>query len=305
MSETSELTELYSAIEESARLFDVPYSHDTVSPILTAYQDAIPNSSIAFRMGTGKRYSNDVDWRFTVPPGDVSPYDVALSHGLIESTGHPVFSLLPQVAERHDVNFYGVDFGVAGGLKKMYVAFPADGWLRLSTLLDLPSMPPSVADNLDFFTRHGMAGQQIPTLSIDYRHRTVNLYFNGLPTDKDSVRSIFQDLQLPQPSEQLTTLSERAIGAYATLGWESSKIERFSFSIVAENPADLPVPMEPEIEKFLTGIRHRAADDKFFYYAAASSTGEEIYKIQSYYRFKPWLNPMLESESAAPDSRDD
>ncbi|MEV7192590.1 aromatic prenyltransferase [Streptomyces sp. NPDC093510] len=298
MSQTSELTELYAAIEESARLFEVPYAHDKVQSILTAYQDAIPNSSIAFRMGTGKRYSNDVDWRFTVPPGDVSPYAVALEHGLLERTDHPVSTLLQEVAERHDVNFFGVDFGVAGGLKKMYVAFPADGWLRLSALLDLPSMAPSVAANRDFFTRHGMDGKQIPTLSIDYRHRTVNLYFNGLPTDKDAVRSIFDDLQLPQPSEQLLTLSERAIGAYATLGWESSRIERFSFSIVAQSPADLPVPMEPEIEKFLTGIRHRAADDKFFYYAAASSTGEEIYKIQSYYRFKPWLNPMLESDIA-------
>lgn len=303
MSETSELTELYSAIEESARLFEVPYSHDNVRSILTAYEDAIPNSSIAFRMGTGKRYSSDVDWRFTVPPGDVNPYTVALAHGLIEGTDHPIFSLLLEVAEQCDVKFYGIDFGAAGGLKKMYVAFPPEDMLRLSTLLDLPSMPRSVAENYDFFARHGMDGKQIPTLSIDYRHRTVNLYFNGLPTERNSVRSILRDLELPEPSEQLLTLSERAIGAYATLGWDSSKIERFAFSIVAEDPSDLPVPMEPEIEKFLTGIRHRAADDKFFYYVAMASSGEEIYKIQSYYRFKAWLNPMLQSDSAESQDR--
>jgi hypothetical protein len=110
---------------------------------------------------------------------------------------------------------------------------------------------------------------------MDYRHRTVNLYFDALSPETlepDSVRSILRDLELPEPSERLLTLSRRAFGFYATLGWDSPKIERSAFSILIKDPADLPVPVEPEIEKFLASMRRRAADDKFLYYVAMSST---------------------------------
>ncbi|MEU0523197.1 aromatic prenyltransferase [Streptomyces niveus] len=297
MSMTSELADLCSAIEESARVLEVPFSHDKVRSVLTAYEDALPDAPIAFRMGTGRRCSSDVDWRFSVPEGDVDPYTLALAHGLVEPTDHPVFSLFLEVAERCQVSFYGVDFGAVGGFKKMYMAFPPDDMEPLSALLDLPSMPPSVAQNHDFFVRHGMDGKQMPMFGIDYRHRTVNLYFAGFPTETDRVRSIFRDLQLPEPSDQLLKLSKRAIAAYTTLSWDSPKIERFAFSVVANDPSDLPVPMDPEIEKFLAGMPRGADDDKFLYYVAVSSTGEEIYKFQSYYRFKSWLNPMPASAS--------
>lgn len=296
MSWSPELCDLYSAIEESARVLDVPFSEDKVRSILTTYADAVPNAAIAFRMGTGQHYSHDVDWRFSVPVGDADPYSVALAQGLIESTDHPVSGLLAEITERCEVRSYGVDFGAAGGLKKMYVVFPPDALERPSRLGRLASMPPSVAHNQGFFTRHGLDGDQIPTFAIDYRHRTVNLYLNTLRNDPDSIRSIFRDMELPEPDDQLLRLTEQAFAAYATLSWDSPRIERIAFTIVAKDPSDLPVPMDRKIENFLAGIRHQAADDKFLYYLAMSSTGEEIYKIQSYYQFRPWLNPLL-SES--------
>lgn len=301
MSETTELADLYAAIEESARLLKVPYSHEKVRSILAPYQEVLPDTSIAFRMGTSQRYSGDVDWRFSVPADGVDPYTTAVADGLIEHTDHPISSLFGEVAQRCTASFYGVDFGAAGELKKLYVAFPPDDMEPLSTLLDLPSMPRSVADNYEFFARHGMDGKQMPMFGIDYRDRTVNLYFSGLSAGTlapHSTRSIFRDLELPEPSEQLLKLAAKAFGFYATVGWDSPKVERSAFSLVATDPADLPVPMAPEIADFLAGVRRQAAEDTFLYYVAMSATGEEIYKFQAYYRFKPWLNPMLRSGSA-------
>lgn len=300
MSETTDLADLYSTIEESARLLDVPYAQDKVRSVVTAYEEALATAPIAFRMGTGQRYSSDVDWRFPVPTNGVDPYTTALAHGLLESTDHPISSLFLEVAERCKTTFYGVDFGAASGLKKLYLAFPADDMEPLSTILDLPSMPRSVKDNYDFFVRHGMDGSQMPMFSLDYRHHTVNLYFTALrpeTLETESVRSIFRDLGLPEPSGRLLKLSRQAFGFYATLGWDSPRIERSAFSILIKDPAELPVPMEPEIERFLASMRRRANDEKFLYYVAMSSTGEEIYKFQSYYQFQPWLNPMLQSDS--------
>lgn len=304
MSGTTELSDLYSVIEESARMLEVPYSHEHVRSILTAYENVLPNTPIAFRVGTGQRYSGEVDWRFSVPGGEVDPYTVALAHGLLESTDHPVSSLLLEATERcGNVSSYGVDFGAATGLKKMYVVFPPDDMGHLSVLRDLPSMPSSVAANFDVFARHGMDGQVIPTFAIDYRHRTVNLYWNfaalpdgGLPPR--TVRSLFQDLGLPEPSDKLVTLSSQAIGGYATLGWESSQVERFSFTLLAKDPSDLGVPMEPDIEQFWSGFRHHADDDKFLYYVAMTAGGEEVYKYAQYYRSQAFVNQMLQSDSA-------
>lgn len=64
MSETAELADLYSAIEGSARLLEVPCSRDKVWPVLAAYEDALPHAVIAFRVGTGERYTGDVDLAF-------------------------------------------------------------------------------------------------------------------------------------------------------------------------------------------------------------------------------------------------
>ncbi|MFG1811979.1 aromatic prenyltransferase [Streptomyces sp. NPDC049040] len=300
MSTTGELEELLSAIEESARVVEVPYAYDTVRSVLDAYREALPGAPISCRLGTGKRAPSDVDWHVQLPKGDLDPYVIALAYGLIDSTDHPVALLFLEVAERCDVCFYGIDFGAANGLKKIYAAFPPDDMEPLFTLLDLPSMPSSMAENYDFFARHGMGGKQIDLFGIDYRHRTVNLHFTGLSADTlapESVRSIFRDMEFPEPSEGLLRLSGQAIGAYATLSWDSPKIERFAFSFMAKDPADLPVPMEPGIERFMTDIRRRAGHDTILYCAAMTPAGEEVYTFQLYYQSKPWLTSMPKAGS--------
>lgn len=295
MSNNAELADLYSAIEESARLLKVPYAYEKVRTVLSAYEDSLPKALIAFRMGTGDRYAGDVDWRFSLP-NDIDPYAVALARDLIGTTDHPVSTLLSEVAEVCPVYQYGVDFGVAGGFKKVYAFFPTDNPGRLSELAGLPSIPHSVAGSRGFFTRHGVDVDQMNVFGIDYRHRTVNVYFSGVAPEvfaADNVRSMFRELELPEPSEHLLRLSERAFGLYATFGWDSPGIERYCLSVKASDPTELPVPMEPEIEKFLANVPREASDGGFVYHIATSSTGEALYKVQAYYKWKPWLQGQM------------
>lgn len=302
MTRTSEPADLSAAIEESASILDVPYAPEKVQPLLSAYQEALANAPIAFRMGTGKRYSSDVDWRFQVPKGAMDPYSVAVEHGLVEHTDHPVSSLFAEIGERCNVLLHGVDFGAAGGFKKLYLIFPPNDLEYLSQLVDLPSMPRSVAENYGFFARHGLDGKRLYMVALDYRHRTVNLYFSGLAAGTlapDRVRSIFRDLELPEPSERLLRLGEQAMGVYATLSWDSPKVERFAFSVAASKPSDLPVPMAPDIEAFMAGVQRHANHDTFLYYVAMTSTGEEVFKFQMYYQFPAWLNAMIPAVPAA------
>ncbi|MEU1751907.1 aromatic prenyltransferase [Micromonospora matsumotoense] len=295
----SESADLYSAIEESARLLEVPCAREQVRPILNAYEDSLPNAVIAFRVATGARYRGDLDWRFTVGK-DIDPYAVALSNGLTEKTDHPVSTLLGDIRQACPIASYGIDFGVVGGFKKIYVFFPPDGMQSLSTLAALPSMPRSLADNVEFFARRGL-DDRVNTFGIDYRHRTVNVYFGGLPAEclaPEGILSMTRELGLPDPGEQMLRLGRQAFGIYASLGWESSRIERFCFAVMASDSASLPVRLEPKIEQFLRGLPNNAADSRFVYYAGVSSTGEENYKVQSYYHWQPrMLDQMLLSDS--------
>lgn len=240
-------------------------------------------------------------WRFTVP-NDVDPYAIALANGLTAETDHPVGTLLSDVQGRCPVDSYGIDFGVVGGFKKIYAFFSPDDMQRLSTLVDIPGMPRSLAENYSFFARHGLDGSKVNVFGIDYRHRTVNLYFGGLPAEclePKTIRSMLREIGLPDPGEQMLKLGQQAFGIYVTLSWDSSKIERFCFSVMTSDSMALPVRIEPKIEKFLGSIPRDAADGRFIYYAGMSSTGEENFKLQSYYKWQSRMqDQMLLSDSA-------
>ena len=306
MSETAEVAVLYSAIEESARLLGVPCSRDKVWPILTAYGEALPQAVIAFRVATGARYQGELDWRFTVP-NDVDPYAIAVSNGLTTKTDHPVGTLLSDIHEQCPIDSYGIDFGVVGGFKKIYSFFPSDDMQKLPTLADISSMPRSLADNLHFFARYGLA-DKVNVFGIDYKHGTANVYFGGLPSEclePKTIRSMIREIELPEPSEQMIKLGQNAFGIYVTLGWDSSRIERFCFAVMSSDSMALPVQLEPKIEQFLRSVPYPAADNRFVYYAAVSSTDEEHYKLQSYYNWQPrMLNQMLLTESGSASEKD-
>jgi hypothetical protein len=299
MSETTELADLYSAIEDSARLLEVPCSRDNVWRILTAYGDTLPQAAIAFRVATGARYTGDLDWRFSVPK-DVDPYAIALSNGLTAKTDHPVGTLLADLQGRYPIDLYGIDFGVVGGFKKIYPCFPTDDMQGLSSLADISSMPRSLAENLSFFARHGL--DEVNVLGIDYKHSTVNVYFGALPAEcrePKTILSMLREIELPDPSEQLVRLGQQAFGIYATLSWDSSRIERICFAVRTPDSTALPVRIEPKIEQFLSRVPRGVADSGLVYAAALSSAGEENYKLQSYYKWQPRvLEHMLLSDSS-------
>lgn len=305
MSENADVASLYSAIEESARLLDVACSRDEVWPILSAYGDAIGHAVVAFRVATGARHKGELDCRFTTLP-DVDPYALALSKGFTAKTDHPVGALLSDIDGRCPVDSYGIDFGVVGGFKKIWVFFPPDDLQALSKLADIPSMPRGLAENVGFFSRHGL-DDRANLVGIDYHHRTVNVYVGEPPAEclePAAITSMLRDVGMPDPSEQMRRLSQRAFGVYATLSWDSSKIERITFAVMTPDPTTLPVRLDPRIERFVKGAPYAAdavdAGDRKFVYAVSAAPDGEYYKLQSYYQWRPRiLNRMRLAESAA------
>lgn len=284
MSGTAELEDLYSLIEETARLMDVPCSRDKVWPILTAYGDALPKSKdeFMFRVATGAHRAEKLDCRFSISK-DVDPYAVALSNDLIAKAGHPVGTLLSDVQGRCPIDSYGVDFGIVGGFTKTWLYFPGDRKQGLSTLADIPSMPRGLAENISIFPRHGL-GDKASLIGIDYQHKSVNVYFTGLPDEcgeAKTVLSMFREIGLPDPNEQMLKLSQKAFAIYVTLSWDSAKIERICFAILTADPMALPVQLGPQVERFVRRVPYAAAERKFVFGAVSSAKGD-YYKLSQH-----------------------
>lgn len=290
MSGTSAAAELYRTIEESARQLNVACSRDTVWPLLAAYEDAFahPAAVVAFRVATALRHLGELDCRFRTHPDDPDPYAHAVAEGLTPKTDHPIGTLLSDIHGRCSVESHGIDFGVVGGFKKIYAAFNPDDLQQASKLADLPSMPPSLGDNVPFFARHGL-DDRVGVLGIDYPNRTVNVYFNDVPSEcfeSKTILSTLREIGMTTPSERMLKLGEQAFGLYVTLGWESSKIERICYAAATTDLAALPVPLEPEIEKFVQSVPYGGQDRKFVYGVALTPKGE-YYKLESHYKWKP------------------
>jgi hypothetical protein len=300
MPRNDDLADLYSAIEQSARLLNIPCSHDKVWPILTAYRSALGEDAvIAFRVATGKSRAGELDFRFTVPK-TIDPYAVALSSGLTAATDHPVGALLADIQERCPVESYGIDFGIVGGFKKVGPFFPPADMPLLSALAEIPSMPRSLAENTGLFSSHGL-DEKVSLVGIDYKGQTVNIYFGELAAEcvePAAIRSMLRAIDLPDPSDQLLRLARKSFGIYATLSWNSARVERIAFAVMGSDLAQLPVALEPEIELFANSAPC-AATGRRFVYAVSPTPHGEYYKLQSYYRWRPEMaDRMLLPESA-------
>jgi hypothetical protein len=282
----TELDDIYTAIEKTARLLDLPCSREKVQPVLNAYGDGLADAHIVFSMGTGKRYRGELSFDFSVPASAGDPRAVALSNGLAAEVDHPIRTLFADVQARCPVDHFGVDYGIVGGFRKTYAFFPLNAPQRLSALAGVPSMPPALAEHADFLAGHGLDGR-VSALAIDYAHRTWNVYFSGIPaefTKPKAVQEMIRAIGLAEPSEQMLEFIRTSFAMYLTFRWDSPRIERICFSTRTPDPMALPAQIEPDIATFAKGVPCAHAGERTFVYAGALSSGEEYYKLASYYQ---------------------
>lgn len=283
--------ELCSAIEESARLVGAPFSRDKVWPILSAYRDGFETGGAVFSLQAGEHVA-ELEYSIQVSPGINDPYARALSNGFVTETDHPVSTLLSEIQARIPTSEYYIDCGIVGGFKKIYANFPHDA-RRVSKIADIPSMPRAVAENADFFARYGL--EDVVLIGVDYKHRTVNLYFQ-LPAaisgnlKPETVLSMLRETGMPEPDEQMLAHAGEAYRVYTTLSWDSSEIHRISFAPQLRRGMDLsalPARLEPRIEQFMRTTPHTYAGDVIGASAAKWSHDRGFLDLAAYYQISP------------------
>jgi aromatic prenyltransferase Orf2 len=296
MSGATAVDDVFSTIEESARLLGVPCSREKIRPVLTAYGNGLADAGMVLSVATGANPTDDLDYTITVPAQGPDPYAVALAEGFVTEPDHPVARLLSDLKARVPVSEYFIDGGIVSGFSKVYAHFP-DDMLTVAQLADLPSMPPSVAANADLFARHHL--DTVAMIGINYRSRTVNLYFAQLPDafrEAPNIQSLNRELGLPEPQGPSLRFAQRSFRSYVTLGWESPRIEKICYApapVRDWDPSMLPVVLDARIEKFVRNTRCAYSDRPFVIAALKwSRTGQHL-NLGPYIRLSPLLRNLL------------
>lgn len=284
MPEAIELEKVYSAIEEAARLLAVPFSLDQVAQDLKAFGDELPDAHLVFSMAGGERHRGELDFDFSLSTKGANPYATALAEGLAKETDHPVGSLLTEVQDRFSIANYGVEYGIIGGFKKSYAFFPIDDRPPLAKFVDLPSVPPALAEHLGMLTSLGL-DDKVSIIGLNYAKRTLNVYFVTAALEAAAKLSMLRAFGFPEPDAGVAEFIKRSFSMYPTFNWESSAAERICFSVKTQNPKELPAPFDPEIEKFACDVPQAYAGDREFVSAVAlAPSGEAYYKLAAYYQ---------------------
>src|SRR5581483_3299588 len=298
MSDRTQPEELYSAIEESARLLGATFSGNQVWPILNAYRDLLTDGRIVFSTQTGERHAGELEYSVQVSGGAGDPYARALAHGFAAETDHPVGTLISDIRARISVGEYAIDCGIAGGFKKVYAL--ARGVLGMSELAGIPAMPRALAENAEFFGRYGLDGAAV--IAADYQRNTMNVYFQ-LPAGiagslaPETILSMLRDIGLPAPDEPMLKYACQSYRIYVTLSWDSSAIQRIAFATMPRFGLDLsavPVRLEPGIERFMSGAPRTYAGERIGIAAIKWSRDEECLDLGSYYQISPSQLKALE-----------
>ncbi|WP_406423073.1 aromatic prenyltransferase [Streptomyces sp. NBC_00873] len=289
MSEGIGAEELYSAIEESARLVDAPFSRDKVWPILSAYEGGFSaNGGVIFSLQASERVA-EMEYSIQVSPGIDDPYAHALASGILAETDHPAGTLLSEIVALAPTSEHYVDCGIVGGFKKIYANFPHDPQ-KVSKLADLPSMPRAVGENAEFFARYGL--DDVALIGVDYKNKTMNLYFQAPAVtagnlDPKTVLAMLRETGMSEPSEEMLAYAGKAYRIYTTLSWDAKEIHRISFAPQPRRSidlAELPARLEPRIEQFMRATPHKYAGALINASAAKWSHEHEVLDLAAYYQ---------------------
>lgn len=299
--------ELGAAIGASARLLGVPCAPDRVRPILGAYEDALTaDGGIVFSTETGTGGPRELQYTVQLSGMD-DPHARAVSHGLVAGTDHPVAALLADLQERVPADLHALDGGVVGGFRKIYALFPRSQQ-GIPALAAVPSMPPALAGHGAFLARHGL--DDVSVIGIDYRRRTVNVYFQ-LPAagslGPDTVLSLLRGAGLPDPDRRVLEFAAASYRVYVTLGWDSAAIRRMSFAHQPHRGLDLsalPTRPAPEVERLMTGAPYTYTGDRICTSAVKVSPDGTFFDLGSYHQVSPRQLTALTATSSRPAMTD-
>jgi len=278
---TTGLERLYEDVEAAAELAGASCIRETTWGLLKAYRKFFMTSAVSFRTSTRAPEKRGLNVRYVELDTPEDPHPIARAEGFLSRTGHPLDDLLPEIQRQFPILGYGLDFGVSYGLEKIWAFFPHRPQ-PIEKVRSLPSIPESVWAHARYFARFGL--NDLSLFALDYRNRTVNLYFMRAPGSFSTGRlaELIGELGFEVPGEELLQHCTRSVPIYFTFTWDSPRVERLCFGVITSGPGQVPTHFHPLIERYTAGVPF-ATESRKFIYSVTLSRGEAFIKIENDY----------------------
>ncbi|HOV26937.1 MAG TPA: aromatic prenyltransferase [Pseudobacteroides sp.] len=280
-----DLVRMADDIIKSAEIAEVSYSREVIEKVLHIYEKNFSHSlvPVTFRTTTKKLEKRGLNIRYVDFWTPHDPHAIAISNGLIAKQGHPIDNLFEEIQANYPVMGYGIDFGVLTGFEKIWPFFAPHIPQPVQKAYAMKSLPDSVKKNSDFFTKFNL--DNFALFAIDYHNRSTNIYFMTSSIGKfssEKIAAIIKELDFATPSQELIDYCTNAITFYCTYTWDSPKIERICFGVLAQDQSTIPTHLNPLIEKYSLNAPILSENRKFIYSITFARQGDYI-KIENDY----------------------
>jgi hypothetical protein len=266
-----QLEKLVDDLLATAALAEVPAEPEAVRRDVAAFAESFRGAAIETRTTTKPVEERGLSYRFVELDRPTDPHRQALDAGLLSPGDRPVDRLVPELKERFEILGWGVDFEVSHGLEKIW-PFLACGY-PVEEACALSSLPAAVRDHADFFARHGLTHFSI--VAADYRHESANLYFMIPPDEALSearIDAMLDELGMPALRE-MVRFASRGVALNLTFRYDAPDIQRLCLYVPAPTAADVPVSLDPLLERLVERAPVRADHRSFIPGATFTRSG--------------------------------
>ena len=289
------LEDLMADVQKAADIIEVPVV-DTVWDIMRVYEKNFLEDAVGFRITTQSKRELHVRYQ-TLKPYQ-NPYAIAVEHGFLKPTDHPIYALIPEMMSQRPEAGYFIDLGVTHGFEKIWGFFPNP--FTLEEILAIKALPASVANYVDVFKKHGLT--LFGAVAVNYPAQTVNLYWTGgsFDVNPEIAAQIVVDAGYPKPSDFDNEFNAKAVGSYMTFSWDSDRVERVSFC--QGGPVELvPAHWPQQIHEFAAKVPLRSAERLCTFCTAYGHSHPDYVKFEGDYygTIAQIIGPLLEANIKA------
>ena len=295
------LEDLMADVQRAADIIEVPVA-DITWDIMRAYEKGFTEDTVGLRITTKKRRELNVRYQSLAPQ---DPYSVAVEHGFLTPTDHPVYAICPELIRMRPEAGYFIDLGVTHGFEKIWGFFTNP--LTIEEVCAMETIPASVPAQMDLFKQYGLNWCGI--IAINYRARSMNLYWmdGSFDTSPEIAGQLVVDSGFPRPSDFDNAFNSKGLGMYMTFTWDSDRIERISFC--QGGPAEaVPAHWPPLVHKYAAEVPLRASERGFALCTAYGHGHDDYVKIEGDYHgtiptiLGPVIGGSIEARKAAEGS---
>ena len=275
------LEQLQADIIKAAEIAGISYDKKKIWAVLKAYEEFFLKSAVTFVTSTKPLEHRSLAFRYVNINIPHNPHSIALENGFITEQNHPVDNLFSEITENYPIMGYGVDTDVAHGLSKIWTFFQIPQ--PLEKAYAMASLPESIKRYAAYFQKYDLTVFHL--FALDYLKKTLNLYFmvkeqGKFPSEK--VAGMLRDLNFKVPTQEVLEHCSQAITIYYTFTWDSPRVERVCFGVIAPELNQIPTHLHPLIKKYVEQAPILIPNRLFIYGLTFAPTSDYI-KVENDY----------------------